>query len=184
MTEEHRDSFFIELLKFVLVAVLIVVPVRLYIAQPFIVSGASMEPTFDNGEYLIVDELSYHLSAPVRGEVIIFHPPQKPSEYYIKRIIGLPGETVQIKNGEVSVTKIGGAEAVLDESYVTYVGNGQDMIKKLGSGEYFVMGDNRPQSSDSRSWGILPGKNIVGRAFLRLLPLQHFSLFPGGTKAQ
>jgi signal peptidase I len=184
MPQEKGDNFFTELLKFVIVAVLIVVPIRLYVAQPFIVSGASMDPTFGNGQYLIVDEFSYHLEAPARGDVIIFHPPQKPSEYYIKRIIGLPNETVRIGGGAVSITKIDGTTVALDESYVVNQGNGEDMRVMLNSDEYFVMGDNRPQSSDSRSWGVLPRANIIGRAFLRLLPLQHLSVFPGSTPAQ
>lgn len=184
MPQEKGDNFFTELLKFVIVAVLIVVPIRLYVAQPFIVSGASMDPTFGNGQYLIIDELSYHLEAPARGDVIIFHPPQKSSEYYIKRIIGLPNESVRIGGGVVSVTKVDGTQVALDESYVVNQGNGQDMKVTLNNDEYFVMGDNRPQSSDSRSWGVLPRANIVGRAFLRLLPLQHLSVFPGSTPAQ
>ena len=98
MPEEKRGNFFTELLEFVLVAAIIVIPVRLFVAQPFIVSGASMEPTFDHGQYLIVDELSYRFAPPQRGDVVIFHPPKDPSQYYIKRIIGLPGETVRVAN--------------------------------------------------------------------------------------
>ncbi|MDZ4226125.1 MAG: signal peptidase I, partial [Patescibacteria group bacterium] len=99
MPEEQRENIFTELLKFALVAVIIVVPVRLFIAQPFIVSGASMEPTFDNGEYLIVDELTYRFDEPKRGDVIIFIYPKDPSQYFIKRVIGLPTETVHIESG-------------------------------------------------------------------------------------
>ena len=184
MSEEKSDSFFTELLKFVVIASVIVFPIRLFVAQPFVVSGASMEPTFNDGQYLIVDEISYRLEEPKRGEVIIFHPPQKPSEYYIKRIIGLPGEVVRIQSGSLSVTKVDGSTVTLDETYVKRLGNGMDMQKKLAAGEYFVMGDNRPQSSDSRSWGILPEKNIVGRAMLRLLPVSDFAVFPGETLPQ
>lgn len=184
MQEEKRENFFTELLKFALVAVIIVVPVRLFVAQPFIVSGASMEPTFDNGEYLIVDEISYRLESPSRGDVVIFRYPKDPSQYFIKRVIGLPNETVQITEGNVSVTKENGEKVTLAEPYVVNEGNGRNMSVTLDEGEYFVMGDNRPASSDSRLWGVLPEKNIVGRALVRLLPIQTAKIFPGKVPAQ
>ncbi len=184
MPEVQHENFFTELLKFALIAAVVVIPVRLFVAQPFIVSGASMDPTFATGQYLIVDELSYHFEQPSRGEVIIFRYPKDPSQFFIKRIIGLPGETVRIAGTGVSVTDVEGKTINLDESYVSNHGNGSNIDKTLGQGEYFVMGDNRPESSDSRSWGILPEKNIVGRAFLRLLPLQKVAIFPGSTHAQ
>jgi signal peptidase I len=184
MPQEKRDNFFTELLKFALIAIVIVIPIRLFVAKPFIVSGASMEPTFDTGQYLIVDELSYHLGAPNRGDVIIFRYPRDPSQYFIKRVIGLPRETVHIKNGKVSITTVDGTTMNLSEPYIVRQGNGADMDVSLGNGQYFVMGDNRPESSDSRVWGILPKENIVGRAFLRLLPIESASIFPGSTSAQ
>lgn len=184
MHEEQRENVFTELLKFALVAVVIVVPVRLFIAQPFIVSGASMDPTFQNGQYLIVDELTYRLDAPKRGDVIIFKYPKDPTQYFIKRIIGLPGETVQILNGEVLVKKTDGSRVELEEPYVVNEGNGTGTNVTLKANEYFVMGDNRPESSDSRVWGVLPKENIVGRALVRLLPLQNATLLPGSTPAQ
>jgi signal peptidase I len=140
-----------------------------------------MDPTFQNGEYLIVDELSYHLGDPTRGDVIVFRYPRNPSEYFIKRVIGLPNEVVTIRNGAVSVTKKDGSMVPLSEPYIVHSGNGTDATYTLGSGEYFVMGDNRPESSDSRTWGLLPRDNIVGRAFVRLLPLNTVSILPGST---
>lgn len=184
MPEEKSENFFTELLKFVLIAALIVVPVRIFVAQPFIVSGASMVPTFENGQYLIVDELTYHFSAPKRGDVIVFKYPRNPSEFYIKRIIGLPDETVYIQNGQISIKKADGSTLMLDEPYVINKGNGSDQTYAVGKDEYFVMGDNRPESSDSRSWGMMPKEDLVGRAFLRLLPFQNISVFPGATQAQ
>lgn len=184
MPQERSDAFFTELLKFILVAALIVVPLRLFIAQPFIVSGASMEPTFDNGQYLIVDELTYHLQQPQRGDVVIFRYPKDPSQFFIKRIIGLPGETVLIRSGVVEIQNKDGTAVAMDEPYVVNQGNGGDAAYPLGTDEYFAMGDNRPESSDSRTWGVLPRKNIVGRAFLRLLPVNSASIFPGGLSAQ
>lgn len=184
MPEVHRDSFFTELLKFALVALIIVVPIRFFVAQPFIVSGASMDPTFATGQYLIVDELSYRFAPPARGQVIIFRYPKDPSQYFIKRIIGLPGETVNIKDGQVYVTEVSGDTIKLSEPYVSDKGNGADTTVTIPADKYFVMGDNRPESSDSRTWGLLPRENIIGRAFARLLPLQTASIFPGSTAAQ
>jgi signal peptidase I len=184
MPGEKRDNFFTELLKFALVAIVIVVPMRLFVAQPFIVSGASMEPTFDNGEYLIVDELSYRFEEPKRGDVVIFKYPRDLSQYFIKRVVGLPGETVTISEEEVSVTKTNGETVTLEEPYVTNSGNGRPITVSLEQDEYFVLGDNRPESSDSRYWGVLPKENIVGRAFLRLLPLQTAEIFPGSTNTK
>lgn len=184
MPQEKHDNFFIELLKFALIAVVIVIPLRLYIAKPFIVSGASMEPTFDTGQYLIVDELSYRFEEPARGDVVIFRYPKDPSQYFIKRVIGLPGETVRIERGQVSVVTTTGSIVSLDESYIVHQGNGADMSVSLKADEYFVMGDNRPESSDSRVWGVLPRANIVGRAFVRLLPVQTIGFLPGNIASQ
>lgn len=181
MPQEQSDSFFTELLKFVVIAAVIVLPVRLFVAQPFIVSGESMSPTFENGEYLIVDELTYRLDAPKRGDVVIFRYPRNPSEFFIKRIIGLPGETVHIEGGVVSVTQTDGTTVALDEPYVKNLGNGRDATYEVDQQSYFVMGDNRPESSDSRVWGLMPRENLIGRAIVRLLPLPQAGIFPGKT---
>jgi len=179
MEEEKRENFFTELLKFAFVALCIVVPIRLFVAQPFIVSGESMVPTFQNGQYLIVDELSYHFASPKRGDVIVFRYPRDTSQFFIKRIIGLPGETVHITDTGVTIdTKAGTSETVPD-SYIVNHGNGGAQTYTVPEGDYFVMGDNRPESSDSRVWGFLPKNDIVGRVFLRLLPLQTIAAFPG-----
>jgi signal peptidase I len=179
MQEEKRENFFTELLKFALVALVIVVPVRLFVAQPFIVSGISMVPTFEDAQYLIIDEATYHFNAPKRGDVVVFRYPKDPSQFFIKRIIGLPGEVVHINDTGVSITKADGTSEQLDESHIVNRGNGPDQTYTVSEGTYFVMGDNRPESSDSRTWGLLPRKNIVGRVFMRLLPIQSAALFPG-----
>jgi signal peptidase I len=184
MPQEQSDSFFTELLKFVVVAAVIVLPVRLFVAQPFIVSGESMSPTFENGQYLIVDELTYRLEAPKRGDVVIFRYPRNPSEFFIKRIIGLPGETVIVKDGQVEIQKADGATFTLDEPYVKNLGNGRDAAYAVDQGNYFVMGDNRPESSDSRIWGLMPKQNLIGRAIVRLLPVSEAGIFPGKTTYQ
>lgn len=172
-----RDAW--DLVKFAIIALAIVVPIRMFIAQPFVVSGDSMFPTFHNGEYLIVDEISYILGTPKRGDVVIFKYPNDPSRYFIKRIIGLPNEEVNIKNGEITIKNKENpdgfklAEPYINEKFST------TEVQKIGDEEYFVMGDNRNRSSDSRVWGLLPRKNMTGRAFLRLLPLGSISYLPG-----
>ncbi len=181
MSPEHNENFFIELLKFALLALCIVIPVRLFVAQPFIVSGESMVPTFENGQYLIVDELSYHLEQPRRGDVIVFRYPKDTTQFFIKRIIGLPGDIVHVTDAGISVTRDDGTTLPLDESFVVNHGNGGTHDYPVMSGDYFVMGDNRPESSDSRAWGLLPRKNIVGRVLVRVLPLQSLGLFPGSA---
>jgi len=161
-----------EVVKVVIISVAIVLPIRTWIAQPFMVAGASMEPNFHEGEYLIVDELSYQFRSPQRGEVIIFRFPLNPSEFFIKRIIGLPGETVEIKGGKVTIKSSGGV-FMLDEAYLPpLLDTGPERVAELKSGEYFVMGDNREHSSDSRVWGVLPSDKITGRALVRLWPVR------------
>ena len=136
--ENQKGNSVWDFVKFTIIAVLIVIPIRLWVAQPFIVSGASMEPTFDNGDYLIIDEFSYHFQKPQKGDVIVFRYPLDQSKYFIKRIIDMPKE-----------------------------------------GEYFVEGDNRNASFDSRSWGTVPEKLIIGKAFLRLWPFNRVAILPG-----
>lgn len=178
--EEKKENFFAEIFKFSLIALLIVVPFRVFIAQPFIVSGASMSPTFESGEYLIVDQLSYRLEDPKRGDVVIFRFPQDPSKFFIKRIIGLPEETVEIRGASIVVKNGSGVEMALEEPYVETGNKRDDFITViLSEGEYFVLGDNRKASSDSRAWGPVEDSLIVGRAFLRLFPIQTFEYLPG-----
>ncbi|MEK7463981.1 MAG: signal peptidase I [Patescibacteria group bacterium] len=181
MNPPKKENFVKEIIKFTLIALAIVIPVRAYVAQPFIVSGASMDPTFSTGQYLIVDQLSYHFENPKRGEVIIFKYPRDPETFFIKRIIGLPGETISLENGKVTIINVEHPDGILiDETYITKDHKTSDTFTTtLGHNEYFVMGDNRPQSSDSRAWGPLEDKYIVGRPFVRLLPLTKISVFPG-----
>lgn len=170
-----------ELIKFAVYAALIVIPLRLFIAEPFIVSGASMVPTFQNGQYLIVDELSYRLDNISRGDVVVFHYPKDTKKYYIKRMIGLPGETVTINDKGIMISNSSNPDGfILSEPYISSTPPHQDPIKvTLKEDEYFVLGDNRPFSSDSRYWGTVPKKDLVGRAIIRLFPLNLISIFPG-----
>ena len=161
--------FFWEVIKIVLLALLIVIPIRYFIFQPFIVKGSSMEPNFQQGDYLIVDEISYRFKQPQRGEVIVFRYPQDPSQRFIKRIIGLPGETVKIINGKIIISSEGKEEQFLDESaYLSRQSYFDNITIRLNKNEYFVLGDNRPASFDSRKWGPLPSNYIIGRVALRI----------------
>jgi signal peptidase I len=164
-----------ELGKIALVAFVLVVGLRMFVFQPFLVRGASMEPNFHNWDYLIVDEISYRFNGPERGDVIVFKFPNDPSQRYIKRIIGLPGESIEIENGEVRIFK-GAEQFILNESeYLvgnTTTGSGKITLQ---TDEYFVLGDNRRYSSDSRSWGVLPQNNIIGRALIRIFPISAFA---------
>lgn len=169
-----------EFLRFIIIVVAIVVVVRVFIAQPFVVSGTSMVPTYENSNYLIIDELTYRFREPQRGDVIVFHPPVDMNTYYIKRIIGVPGDTVTISNSVVQIKNTEHPDGIiLKEEYITPDAKGDNFSVTVKDGEYFVMGDNRPASFDSRRWGLLPKKNITGRVFARLLPLKEFGLFPG-----
>lgn len=172
MEEKGVISFIIEWTKLFLLALAIVIPIRVLLFQPFVVSGASMDPNFHNADYLIIDELSYRLREPERQEVIVFKYPNNPSLKYIKRVIGLPGEKVEIVNGQVFITS-GNKTFQLEEPYLseetkqTWINNNNFSVE-LGQNEYFVMGDNRNFSSDSRIWGPVPRKNIVGKVFIKL----------------
>lgn len=169
-----------EIARFSIIALLIVIPIRLFIAQPFIVSGASMADTFHTGEYLIVDQLTYHLEAPARGDVVIFRYPKDPSKFFIKRVIGLPGETVMIENSKVTITNEANPNGfILDEPYIKSMRSTGRTEEVLGEREYFVMGDNRDESSDSRAWGVLQEERIVGRAYVRLFPPRMIDILPG-----
>ncbi len=173
----------LEFAGFALVAIAVVVPVRVFIAQPFIVSGSSMVPTFENSDYLIVDELSYRLGEPQRLDVVIFKYPKDTTKFFIKRIIGLPNETVDIKGETVTITNKENKEGFkIDQYFIKNPSNDEAMHFELGNDEYFVMGDNRDASSDSRYWGPVKKDLLVGRAFLRLLPVSDMDLLPGSVK--
>lgn len=165
-----------EIIKIVIIALLIVLPIRYFIFQPFIVRGESMEPSFSHGDYLIVDQISYRLSEPERGDVIIFNYPDYPGIRYIKRIIGLPGETVEIKEGQIFIYD-NEEKRLIDES--NYLSSNTltlgDIWFPLGKDEYFVLGDNRGSSADSRRWGSLTRQEIIGRTLIRAWPLNAFT---------
>ncbi len=168
-----------DLVKFAIIALAIVIPVRMWIAQPFVVSGESMYPTFHDGEYLIVDEISYITGSANRGDIVIFRYPKDPTRFFIKRVIGLPNEKIIINNGEITIINKDNPDGFkLKEPYINEKEfTGSEYTTK--DNEFFVMGDNRNRSSDSRTWGILPKKLMIGRAYLRLLPFNEISYLPG-----
>lgn len=182
VVEKKEPGFFKDTLRFTLIALLIVVPFRIFIAQPFLVNGGSMEPTFEDGHYLIVDQVSYRFKTPERGSVLIFKYPVDPQKYFIKRVIGLPGDTVQIEEGIVTIINTEYPEGFkLKEDHITLTKK-DTFTKTVGENEYFVMGDNRAGSLDSRYWGNLQEKYIIGRPLVRLLPIQEIGFWPGDIK--
>lgn len=173
-----KQSFW-ELLRFAVIALAIVIPVRMLIAEPYVVSGSSMVPTFQNSNYLIVDKISYKLNSPKRNDVIVFKYPKDETKFFIKRIIALPNEIIDVKDRTITITNKDHQEGfILNEPYVENFSN-NNIHYELKSNEYYVMGDNRGASSDSRYWGPVKEDLIVGKAFLRLLPLNKISIFPG-----
>jgi signal peptidase I len=180
--QPKKEHFIWDLVKFTVGALIIVIVIRTFVAQPFIVSGLSMYPTFDNANYLVIDELSYHFIAPARGDVLVFRYPNDPSIFYIKRIIGLPGETLVSLNGIITVYSNGSSTTgtTLNEPYIESDHESFDSWSvTLGPTQYWMMGDNRNESSDSRVWGPLDRSFFIGRPVLRLFPLNTISLFPG-----
>lgn len=177
---KFKETFW-ELLKLAALVAIIVIPIRTYVAQPFIVSGGSMLPTFNPGEYLIIDELSYLLRLPARGEVIVFRYPENPKKFFIKRIIALPGETVTVTKTGVHITTTNGEKISYPETYLAenMRSDWSPTPTTLGDDEYFVLGDNRPVSLDSRAWGAVSRDLIKGRAFVRLLPITKLDYLPG-----
>lgn len=171
-------GMFFDTIESVVVALSIFVVFYLFIVQPHQVKGASMDPTFHDGEYILTDKIDYRFHSPQRGDVVVFKAPRNPDYDYIKRIIAVPGDIVSIKNGFVYVNN-----QKLDENYITsdtmilpgqYLQDSQEI--RMGVDEYFVLGDNRSHSSDSRAWGTVPKKDIIGRAFFRYWPFTRFGV--------
>ncbi len=159
--------------------------IRFFIAAPYVVIGSSMEPTFENYHYLIIDRLTYRLETPQRGDVIVLDLPQETSRALIKRVIGLPGDTIIIEGQKVEIVNPAYPKGfTLDEPYLdpANLGGASHMRVTLGADQYFVLGDNRRVSADSRLWGVLPRNDIVGRVFLRLYPFSGVGVLPGEAR--
>ncbi len=174
-------SFVFELIKIIVISLVIIIPIRYFLIQPFYVKGASMEPNFYDHEYLIIDEISYRFNEPQRGDIVVFRYPRNPQEYFIKRVVGLPGEKIQIKNGEVYLYNGDNPEGmILKEPYLaegikTY--SLTEEIINLDEKKYFVLGDNRNSSKDSRSFGLVDRSYITGRVLLRGWPFNRINIF-------
>ena len=181
----ENSSSYRSILVYTVVALGLALFIRFFIAAPFVVSGASMDPTFEDWDYLIIDRLSYDFGQPERGDVVVFDLPENPSKSLIKRVIGLPGETVVIQGNAVRIKNEEHPNGfALEESYLDpeNLGGTGNSETTLGADEYFVLGDNRHVSSDSRIWGELPRENIVGRVLVRLYPFNVIGILPGTAR--
>lgn len=169
--------FIAEIVQIAVLALAIILPVRYFLIQPFVVKGASMEPNFYESEYLIIDELTFRFRGPERGEIVVFRPPQHEDQYYIKRVIGLPGETVEVRNGLITIYNEEYPNGfTLVESYISEVTEGRDR-RTLGTDEYYLLGDNRDESLDSRYFGAVNIDEFIGRVWVRGLPFDRVSTF-------
>lgn len=180
--------FFLEVIKIVVLAGITIALVRTFLFKPFYVKGKSMEPTFHENEYLIIDKLTYRLRSlhdkpeVVRGEVVVIVSPVNPSEHYLKRVIGLPGERVTVREGQIIIYNTEYPQGVvLSEPYLTEPTPSAEKNVLLGETEYFVMGDNRDESYDSRGFGPINRESIVGRAWFRGWPLNRTGIFTTPT---
>lgn len=184
--EGEKSSAFIasaaDFIRTVIIVFALATVLRIFVVQPFVVEGSSMVPRFETSDYLIVDKISYRISKPERGDIIVFRYPNQPTINYVKRIIGMPGERVRIENNTVTIFNSEHPQGVtlnespyLLSSVITAIpGTGSKEVV-VTEGNYFVMGDNRPASSDSREWGLLPNANIVGRVVFQAFPLSRAS---------
>lgn len=166
-----------EFLKIVIFALIIVLPIRYFLFQPFIVKGESMVPNFQPGDYLIVDELSYRIRDIQRGDVIVLKYPLDMSQRFIKRIIGLPGETVDINNGIITISKDGKSTTLNEKAYLPNLLTTDGNVHiTLSDDQYFVLGDNRQFSYDSRKWGALPKKILLAELYSEFYLFKHYHI--------
>jgi signal peptidase I len=171
-------AFFWEIIKVALIALVIILPIRYYLVQPFYVKGASMEPNFYDHDYLLIDEISYRFSPPVRGDVLVIRYPRNRSEFFIKRLVALPGERLVIKDGRIYIGQAEAEPQLLPESYLgEWVRTRGEVDVRLGADQYYVLGDNRGSSLDSRSFGPITKREIVGRTWLRAWPFERWANF-------
>lgn len=174
--------FFWEVTKVALLSLAIILPIRYFLVQPFYVIGASMEPTFLDHDYLLIDEISYRWREPHRGEVIVFRYPRDPKQYYIKRVVGLPGDRVVVRDGEVWLGENGAELKLYKEPYLGEWVRTQGQTPSyldvvLKPQQYYVMGDNRSASMDSRSFGPIEKREIIGRIWIRGWPFDRWTIF-------
>jgi len=170
--QQNHKSIWREAVETVLLTLLIYLAIRTLI-QNFRIEGVSMEPNLHDGQYLIINKLVYYVHLPERGDVVVFHYPKNPKRDFIKRVIGLPGEKVEVREGRLFIN-----DEELEEPYAIHTSQYTWGPQRLGEGEYFVLGDNRNSSSDSHSWGSLSRDAIVGRAWISYWPPKHLGVVP------
>lgn len=170
-------TFFLELIKIVILAGVTIGVVRYFLFKPFYVKGQSMEPNYLEKDYLIIDELSYRFREPQRGEVVVFKAPITNKDFYLKRILGLPGERIKIEDKKVIIYNDDHPQGIVVEELYLDENTSGSIIQTLGPDQYFVMGDNRDSSYDSRRFGPIDRKNIVGRSLLRGWPFTRVTKF-------
>lgn len=165
-----------DILKFLIGVVLVAFILKAFVFQPFMVEGISMEPNYHDKEYIIVNKAVYLAEKPARGDVMIFRPPDNPQVTYIKRVIGLPNDNIKISEGKIFINGNPLEEKYLPSDRKTLIDSDISLIQgtKLGDKEYFVMGDNREHSTDSRVFGVVPRANIVGKAWMVVYPTEYF----------
>ncbi len=174
-------DFSFDTIKIIVISLIIIIGIRSFVMQPFFVNGQSMEPNFYDGDYLIVNEIGYRFDDPKRGDVVIFHYPNDPRQFFIKRIIGLPGEKIEIRDNKITIYNKERPDGfTLNELYIPKnIVMSKSHSQELKNDEYYVLGDNRIASSDSRVWGVLERRHIVGKAWIRAWPFGAFSVFEG-----
>jgi len=173
-------SFVIEVIKIVVISLVIIIPIRYFLIQPFYVKGASMEPNFHDYEYLIIDEISYRFHNAERGEVVVLEDPRSPARFFIKRVIGLPGERMVINDSDITIFNTNYPDGVvLDEG--AYLAESVKTTGKidvtLSEDEYYVLGDNRTASLDSRIIGPIEKGDVVGKTWIRVWPFNNMVEF-------
>lgn len=181
--KNQLKDFIWETLKVIIISLVIILPVRYFLIQPFYVKGASMEPNFYEHEYLIVDEISYRLNNPQRGDVIVFRYPKDPSQYFIKRVIGLPGETIKLSGGKITIINKDNPQGFIlnEDIYLPNINTQGNQDIELAQDEYYVLGDNRASSLDSRFFGPIKRSDIVGRTWIRGWPFNRVTIFDKPT---
>jgi len=172
--------FLMEIMETVVFVGSLFIVVYLFVVQPNQIKGASMEPTFYNGNYIFTSKITYRLRKPERGDIVVFHSPRNKDIEYIKRIIGIPGDTILIKAPTVYVNGKPLSEPYISAQTTLIPGNfvEEGVPVEVPEDKYFVMGDNRPRSSDSREFGPVPSSSIVGLVFFRYFPADKIGSIP------
>lgn len=176
---DNLKSHIIDFIQTLVVFGAIFALIYLLVAQPHKVSGRSMVPTFQDGDYIFTDKLTYRFREPMHGEVVVLKNPRDESEDFIKRIIALPGDSIKVENSRIFVNGQPANESYLPSDTPTRAGSflNEGALINVANNQYFVIGDNRDHSSDSREWGPITKEEIIGKVFFRYWPIQTFGIF-------